>query len=567
MPATPAVLLALLLAPAEAGTALETVLERAGAYVTGYAEALRYVVAEEQYRQWYVGHGEAIRSLTLRSDLVFVRLPGPLPWTMFRDVFEVDGRKLRDRDRRLERLFMQSSLRDAGRQADAILQESSRYNLGPSYHTINVPTLALLFLLPENQKRIAFELRKGSRAIAGFVAAEVGFQERSSPTLVHDRWNNDVPARGRFFVDASRGTVLRSEITYDLAPEVRRTGDYAETSFVATEYRREVGLGAFVPAEMTELHDLRGGRVETKARYSNFRRFEVTTEERVGRWDELPPEGGASPPPPSELPMIAAPPLPGELGPLLQRISDYVARYEEAFRNVAATEVCRRSEQRPDGSTFEATARSEVVFAMRPGAVPWTLLREPWSEGRDPGEPSRLERLFGESPGSALREAQALTALPGAPGAEAATPRTEPTLALATLRPDNRDGYRFERRGRGSIDGVLTVEVAFTEVAGRTLVRDTQGHDLPARGRFWAREADGAVLRSEIFFEAPAHPGEGLEAVTEYRLDEGLGILVPAVLRETLRSLPALPTPAIRAPVESTARYERFRRIVVSPSS
>jgi hypothetical protein len=73
---------------------------------------------------------------------------------------------------------------------------------------------------------------------------------------------------------------------------------------VTTEFARHTGLGLFVPIEMTELYDLASGRIEAKARYSNFRRFEVTTEETVA------PEGSKAPATddPGEAPPPAPPP-------------------------------------------------------------------------------------------------------------------------------------------------------------------------------------------------------------------------------------------------------------------
>ena len=256
-------------------TPLTAILERAGQYVRQYEETFRNLVAEESYRQWGSdARGPVVR--TLRSDLVFVRLPGPLPWGTFRDVYEVDGKKVRDRERRLEKLFFAPSS-SAYERAQAILSESSRYNLGPAYRNVNVPTLGLLYLRPENQRRLAFK-RKGARTIAGFPAVEVAFEERSSPTLVRNRLNHDVPAGGRFWIDATRGTVLRTEIEYDLETEkATRPPISWERGLVSTEYRRDVGLGSFVPDTMTELYDLQGiGLIETSARYTSYRRFEVS---------------------------------------------------------------------------------------------------------------------------------------------------------------------------------------------------------------------------------------------------------------------------------------------------
>jgi VWFA-related protein len=597
-------------------TPLATILERAGRYVLEYEETLRNLVAEESYRQWgpnpKVAEGQVVR--TLRSDLVFVRLPGPLPWGTFRDVYEVDGQKVRDRERRLEKLFFAPKASDF-EQAEAILNESSRYNLGRAYRNINVPALGLLFLRPENQRRLAFR-RKGTRTIAGFPTVEVAFEERTSPTLVHDRWANDVPASGRFWVDETRGTVLRTEIDYDLETEKsKRTPDSWEHGLVSTEYRREGWLGAFVPDTMTELYAFRGlGRVEGVARYAKYRRFDVA----VGTTEVLPltyPEGAdaaaaaslpAEPPPPepplapepppaprpepSELPMQPAPELPGAVGSLLRKAGDRVLRYEEAFRNVVAEE---RYEQRssvretPQAPAAPQRLRSEVVFAMLPGPVPWTLLRDVLeADGHVRRRDGRLEPLFRASPSAGLREAGAI-ARESETLIQGPTQRTlnVPTTALAYLHPDNRDAFRFVRRGRATVGREETVAVAFEEVGRPTLNQDGAGGDVPVRGTFWLRESDGTVLRSrtELAFAVTGAPQGRMTVTTEYRDDPALGLPAPVEMTETLEwhteqarkltcagpkcQMPAYLTGAafatvtVRGGIEGKARYSGFRRI------
>ena len=292
---------------------LQTLLDRGGAYVARYAETFQDVVAEEYYRQWWQDpRSNALVARTLRSDMVFVVIPGPLPWTTFRDVYEVDGNVVRDREARLERLFIESP-RSATEQAAAILRESARHNVGPQfaqdgYRTINVPTLCLLFLQPENQDRLTFE-RKGTRSFDGQETIEVRFVEESSPTLIRDSWQNDVPARGRFWIEPSQGIVLRTEVEYDLEPETR---ERRQLAFVATRYRREPGLDIFVPSEMKEWYKLPSGRIEGTARYSNYRRFRVTTEETDPR--TAPPEIGIAPPPSAAQPMDLEMPAPAPRG-------------------------------------------------------------------------------------------------------------------------------------------------------------------------------------------------------------------------------------------------------------
>jgi hypothetical protein len=251
--------------------ALEALLAKAGDYVSRYADTFSNIVAEERGRQWWQS-GETITSRTTLAEMVFVRLPGPLPWGTFRDVFERDGRSIRPRDRRLEALFVHAPA-DALQQANAILRQSASHNLGPVYRTANIPTLALLFLLPENARRFSFE-RQGERRFGGTAAQEISFKEQTTPTLVHDHGNNDTPARGRFWIDASRGAVLRSEVSYRVRGE--------DAGFVATEYRSEPRFDILVPGVMSELYLVPGGgRIEASSQYSKYRRFSVSVEEKA----------------------------------------------------------------------------------------------------------------------------------------------------------------------------------------------------------------------------------------------------------------------------------------------
>lgn len=284
--ATPAGVAAAVLAPAERrlkdakspDVPLATILDRAAAYVTRYAETFRNVVAEELYRQWLVDAGTGgTTTRTLRSDLVFVSVPGSLPWGTFRDVFELDGHVLADREGRLAKLFGRPSS-DSVRQAQEILKESSRYNTGFGYRNVNSPTLGMLLLLPDNQRRLELE-RKGERTIAGFRCVEVAFRELRDATVVRDQWGGDVHSHGRFWIDATRGAVLRSEIEYDLAANSAEDPEDRKSGSVATEYRQERGLDVLVPDAMKELYRLGRTRIEGTARYSKYRQFSVTTNE------------------------------------------------------------------------------------------------------------------------------------------------------------------------------------------------------------------------------------------------------------------------------------------------
>ena len=87
-----------------------------------------------------------------------------------------------------------------------------------------------------------------------------------------------MPASGRFWIDETRGTVLRTEIEYDLETEKRKhTPDAWERASCRPSTAARSRSACFVPDTMTELYNFRGlGRIDAVARYSNYRRFEVS---------------------------------------------------------------------------------------------------------------------------------------------------------------------------------------------------------------------------------------------------------------------------------------------------
>jgi hypothetical protein len=248
---------------------LASILDRAGRYVTRYSATFRNVVANETSRQWLGGRDwvpssadmgiygpegahQRIEMAALRSEVVWVAVPGSQPWGTFRDVVEVNGRKLEAHSGRLVGLFAVSGPEAASR-ARRIHEESARYGLG-TRRNVDLPTLGLLWLAPENQSRLEFE-HKGEPATAPPHVVEVGFREVARPTLVRDR-GADVPSLGAFWIEPATGVVLRSEIRY------------AERGTVTTDYRREPRFDVLVPDVMRETGGFNG-----TARYAEYRRF------------------------------------------------------------------------------------------------------------------------------------------------------------------------------------------------------------------------------------------------------------------------------------------------------
>ena len=263
------------LGPEPPAVDLGALLGRAGTFVLAYEREFRNIMAEEDYRQTFVrppnhdDDGNTVPSdaerRTLRSDVMIVPLPGSIPWGMFRDTFEVDGRKVRDRDSRLERLFVRPA-GDSVERAQALLAESARYNLGKTFRNYNSPFVALPFLLPKNQLRFAFSVKRRA-VVDGRRVVEVGYEERVSPTVLRDlEGQGDLKARGTFAIEEETGRILRSRMALD---------DRGRFADLRVEFRLAEKLGLLAPSVMHDLYQDGSGRSESTAEYGNYRRFET----------------------------------------------------------------------------------------------------------------------------------------------------------------------------------------------------------------------------------------------------------------------------------------------------
>jgi hypothetical protein len=245
-------------------------------YVGAYERQYSGLVAEEEYRQ--SGYQKNVR---LRSDFLLVRLESPPGWASFRDVYEVNGVAVRDRDDRLRRLFLEPGALAEGQLA-AIQEESARYNIGAAERNINVPLFTLRFLAPENLGRSRFKV-SGRRQSGGVDVWRIEFEELARPTIITDLRNRDVPAKGWFLVDQLTGAMVESGL------HVEENGSTGE---IVVSFRHDPDLGMWVPAQMWETYKSMVQRTlaglprmenvtEGTAAYTKFRRFQVKTEETI----------------------------------------------------------------------------------------------------------------------------------------------------------------------------------------------------------------------------------------------------------------------------------------------
>jgi hypothetical protein len=262
--------------PVRRDPALDAVLIRVAEYADFYGRELSAVVAEEVYEQKVtraanvisVGAAQQPSSRRLVSDYLLVKAPGLDGWLPFRDVFEVDGVQVRDRDDRLKKLFLEAPPQKAVENGNQIFAESARYNLGGVRRNINVPTLPLVFVNRTVMPRFEFS-KRGEPTEGGVRAWEIDYREVSRPTFIKTPSGGNVESSGTLWVEPVSGRILRSVLKAAGA-----------TITVTYQPRKEVP-GLWLPVTMQESYVYNTTRIQATATYSKFRRFQVFTEEHI----------------------------------------------------------------------------------------------------------------------------------------------------------------------------------------------------------------------------------------------------------------------------------------------
>jgi len=271
---------------------LKVVLMRAAAYVAEFHRQFSSIVAEERYVQhWYNQSRSGMRPAPelsqrkLKSDLLLLKPSDAEAWMAFRDVYDVNGTPVRDRQERIAHLFLERTP-----SADAlirrILDESSRYNIGDIRRNVNTPTYPLLFLEAANHFRFKFKRTDDRRprtepgrpaaADGAFrVSTEVwviAYEEKEAGTMIRTDNHRDLTAKGRFWIEPATGRVLMSELLASNR-KLRATIDVS--------YQSEPLLGLLLPIEMREWYDNMSTRshIEAVATYGRFRQFKVNTDQ------------------------------------------------------------------------------------------------------------------------------------------------------------------------------------------------------------------------------------------------------------------------------------------------
>ena len=234
-------------------------------YVADYEKNFAFIVADEWYQQVQRDQDGRIQlDRVLKSEVFLTFLEADGEWIAVRDVMEVDGKPVTNRDRLRDLLAKGGQFRGIAKQ---VIESNARYNIGSVSRNFNEPTLPLLLFETRRASSVEFDKKKVSRE-GPLTIATLSFSEREPGTIVGGP-RGPAPAKGTFVIDAANGTVR--ETTFEIKHSDIRAS-------LKTQYERDPKLDLWLPATFIERYertrDLKEV-IECEAKYSNYRRFET----------------------------------------------------------------------------------------------------------------------------------------------------------------------------------------------------------------------------------------------------------------------------------------------------
>lgn len=231
---------------------------RVGKYTRRFITEFSNVVSEEDYDQRFA---VSSRKRRLKSDFMLVAYPGRQELLMvFRDVREVDGKPVRDRQDRVTKMFLEP-FNSAIRRAQDIHRDGLRLSVDNG--RLMDPLSVMTYLQTEYQG--------GFRITLGDAARNLGPDIRVIDLI-------PTPARGK---TAKQARAWVSETTGEVVKTELRDGFGARAEITTTTFGLDPVLKIQVPLEMKDEMPRFSDDFIGTAKYSNFRRFEVRTEAEV----------------------------------------------------------------------------------------------------------------------------------------------------------------------------------------------------------------------------------------------------------------------------------------------
>lgn len=267
-----------LLAQKTPAPSAQELLDAAADYARSAYPKLANLVATEEYVQ--ERRIEAKTKRVLRSEFLLVQHPTEKRnWLAYRDVLEVDGKKLENHQQRLQQLFVSPTVEN-WRLVGEIASASQQYHLEGANVSVTNPFVVVALTDRYYRPRMQFKLGKEDKDVGPNVWT-MTFQEPEAKEAVTvngaQTLRNVEPllqkdlARGTVWIEVGTGRILKTQL---------RMGDGLGAPTSATTFRYDDKLGVAVPVEMkTTWTNGTGSRsaVSGTAKYTSFRQFGIQT--------------------------------------------------------------------------------------------------------------------------------------------------------------------------------------------------------------------------------------------------------------------------------------------------
>jgi hypothetical protein len=240
-------------------------------------------------------------------------------------------------------------------------------------------------------------------------------------------------------------------------------------------------------------------------------------------------------------------------------------QWVEAGRTASTTSTGRMRESASSVvGPSKRTLVSDFLMIRWPGDAAWFGFRDVLSvDGRPVRDrEERLLKLFTQNPKDVLARADLIAAESARYNIGGVARNINvPTQALDFLHPRYRSRFGFRRGGTESIEGRTVLKVEFEEREKPYLISTLSGAGIPARGIAWIDPSDGVVMQTQLDLNiAESRMLLRSRITVSYRMEEGLGLRVPAELRE--RHEQSDPASRFGPPtiLNGRAVYNNFRR-------
>ena len=258
-----AVLALLTLATAQALPRTEVIVEAAVRYVAQYQRDFTYLVADEDCLQRVVAGGVELRVRRTRGELFSTFVDQARTWISVRDVADVDGVAVPDRDN-VRALLTRESVASL---APRIAASNARFNIGHVSRNFNEPTLALLLFAPTRRPDVAFDRGPSERTPDGDSLMALRLRGRDGLAFVRGL-NGRVSVRGTAVVEPQSGRVHRTTLTIE---------DGQVEAVLETTYAFDSHVQLWVPVMFDERYTARRDDEATLVHTTlgNYRRYET----------------------------------------------------------------------------------------------------------------------------------------------------------------------------------------------------------------------------------------------------------------------------------------------------